>query len=60
MLKSLSDWLQGLDDIIVGIKSVDNEQWTVGDEQCYNLAGQSVSQPHQGIFIMQNKKKIVK
>lgn len=59
MLKSLTEWLQGLDDIIVGIKSLTPDPF-LGRGEIYNLSGQMVSKPCRGIFIMQNKKKIVK
>jgi hypothetical protein len=71
MLKYLKTWLEGLDDIIVGIKTIENESLTPasskGEEAIYDLSGRkimngqwSVGQLPHGIFIMQNKKKLVK
>ena len=61
MVESLTEWLKNLDDIIVsigGIKETDlnsaeNGQW-------YNLSGQAVSNPRNGIFVTQNKKKAIR
>lgn len=59
MLKLLTEWLKGLDDIIVGINSL-TPDLSPRRGEIYNLSGQAVSNPHQGIFIMQNKKKLIK
>lgn len=59
MVQSLTEWLQGLDDIIDGIQEI-RSGWRVASGGWFNLSGQAVSTPHQGIYIMQNKKKIVK
>lgn len=60
MVASLTDWLTKLDEVIVGIgeikgtgqNSAENGQW-------YNLSGQAVSNPRNGIFVTQNKKIVI-
>ena len=60
MLQDLTTWLQGLDDIYDGIQAIDNGQQPTANCQCYNLSGQAVSHPRHGIFLMQNKRKVIK
>lgn len=60
MLQDLTTWLQGLDDIYDGIQAIDNGQQPTANGQCYNLSGQAVSHPRHGIFLMQNKRKVIK
>lgn len=60
MVTSLTNWLKGLDEIIVGIKSIENGQSKMDNDAIYNLSGQRVSTPRGGIFITQNKKKAIR
>ena len=73
MLKSLTTWLQGLDDIIVGIKEIKNEELRMENEDAiYDLNGRKISAEanssfftlhsslKKGIYIMHNKKILVK
>lgn len=59
MLQDLTTWLQGLDDTY---DRIDNVQSSTSNVQSaiYNLSGQAVSHPRHGIFLMQNKKKVIK
>lgn len=61
MLQDLTKWLQGLDVIFDGIDNVHNGQHPIANIQYYNLSGQAVSNPRNGIYIIQNnKKKVIK
>ena len=59
MLQDLTAWLQGLDDTY---DRIDNVQSSTSNVQSaiYNLSGQAVSHPRHGIFLMQNKRKVIK
>ena len=61
MLKSLTEWLQGLNDIIVGINEIKNEKLKTKNEgDIYDLSGRKINgQLPKGIYIIQNKKKVV-
>ena len=59
MLQDLTTWLQGLDDTYDGINNVPCSIFNA-QSKIYNLSGQAVSNPQHGIFIMQNKKKVIK
>lgn len=65
MLKSLTQWLQGLDGIITGIDEIPNPKSIIQNGEtingeCYNLAGQRLSHPIPGINIIRGKKIVVK
>ena len=60
MVEDLTKWLNGLDDLLDGISSIRNSESESHNDQCYNLAGQAVSNPCHGIFVIQDKKKLVK
>ncbi|MBQ7462390.1 MAG: InlB B-repeat-containing protein, partial [Bacteroidaceae bacterium] len=47
------------DDIIDGIDTIDNGQWTI-DNEVYNLAGQRLGKMQKGINIVNGKKVLVK
>ena len=62
MVEDLTKWLNGLDDLLDGIPSVENSHGSMLNAQSaiYNISGQAVSNPRHGIFVMQDKKKLVK
>ena len=62
MVEDLTKWLNGLDDLLDGIPSVENTHGSMLNAQSaiYNISGQAVSNPRHGIFVMQDKKKLVK
>ena len=48
------------DDLETGISSIDNGQWTIGNAEIYNLAGQRMSKAQKGVNIINGKKVLVK
>ena len=75
MLQDLTTWLQGLDEVYDGIDNVQCSMFNVQSDAVYDLSGRKVnsqlstpnsqfsilnSQLHKGIYIMQNKKKVIK
>ena len=60
MVEDLTKWLVGLDDLLDGIPTICSWGSGAHNGSCYNLAGQAVSNPCHGIFIMKDKKKVVK
>ena len=61
MVESLTEWLQGLDEIIVGIGEIrETDRNSAETGQWYNLSGQAVSNPRSGIFVTQKKKKAIR
>lgn len=61
MLRDLTTWLNGLDDIIVGVESVqEGGQPSAAGCQWYSLDGQSVAAPRHGIFVGKDKKLVIK
>ncbi len=62
MVEDLTKWLNGLDDILDGIPSVEKSHGSMLNAQSaiYNISGQAVSNPRHGILVMQDKKKLVK
>ena len=63
MLTDLTKWLNGLDGVITGIDEMKDEILKENNEGAiYDLAGRQIANgkcPH-GLYIMQNKKKIIK
>lgn len=59
MVKDLTKWLEGLDDLFVGIGTVPAAA-EPRPTAVYNLAGQAVSTPRRGFFITNGRKKIVR
>ena len=43
-----------------GIETIDNGQWTIDNAVIYNIAGQRVSKPTKGLYIIGDKKVLVK
>ena len=61
MLKLLTEWLQGLDDVITGINLIPYEKGEMSNARWYDLSGREVMSGKftQGIYITNNKKKVV-
>ena len=60
MLKYLTEWLQGLDSIITGIRTTGSGHQTTDAVQCYNLSGQRVDGNYRGLVVNHNSKRMVK
>ena len=62
MVKDLTEWLLSIDDIFTGIRQVrqSGSEGTVNgkrdNDRCYNLAGQTVTNPYRGIHITRGHK----
>lgn len=61
MLKLLTEWLQGLDDVITGINLIPYEKGEMSNARWYDLSGREVMSGKltHGIFISNHKKKVV-
>ena len=60
-MKLLTEWLQGLDDVITGINLIPYEKGEMSNARWYDLSGREVMSGKftQGIYITNNKKKVV-
>lgn len=62
MLQDLTKWLVGLDDLYDGIGEMKSERVKSekNDSTVYELSGQVISNPHNGIFVTKNKKRVIR
>ena len=59
IVSDLTKWLQELDGILTAIEASEAPQASVSGD-CYNLAGQRVTSPTRGLYIVDGKLKVVR